>query len=528
QRMKHALLLSALIATQANAQIIYTDVIPDASYSGANDSCYLDLDNNGEVDYLIIRREDPYYCFSCLQEQPQLRVLIYPMATNTIGYLTWISQHFPECYQSGQVIDANLGYSPTNGLMRDASPGGGCPPHLVACAPWPSFTWSNFPEGYLGLRFTIAGETHYGWARLSIPSAAGFTLKDYAYNSVPGEGILAGQTQCSTPFALAVNDVDSNSVDLTWVSFGADTFNLRYRPTGTVIWSEIDTITTTNLTVAGLADCTEYEYQVAAACNGGSTAWSDTFSLTTLGCGACLDISYCPSAGNSAADQWIAGVQVGTLDHQSGSDNGYGNHTAFGTELEIGAVHPITLTPGYNGSPWSEYFKVFLDLDHDGDFDDAGELAYNAGSLTQGPISGTLDIPVGALAGRTRMRVIMRYGNVGAVGCSNGYPYGETEDYCVDLVDNLNGVGESPAYGQLHLSPNPFTSTLSVSLGMNKTGVATCTVRALTGQALVTRTVTPTSGPSSITLDLGSLAPGTYLLEMQTGGERIVRKVVKE
>ncbi len=171
---------------------------------------------------------------------------------------------------------------------------------------------------------------------------------------------------------------------------------------------------------------------------------------------------------------------------------------------------------------------MFLDLDHDGDFDDAGELAYNAGSLTQGPISGTLDIPVGALAGRTRMRVIMRYGNVGAVGCSNGYPYGETEDYCVDLVDNLNGVGESPAYGQLHLSPNPFTSTLSVSLGMNKTGVATCTVRALTGQALVTRTVTPTSGPSSITLDLGSLAPGTYLLEMQTGGERIVRKVVKE
>ena len=125
------------------------------------------------------------------------------------------------------------------------------------------------------------------------------------------------------------------------------------------------------------------------------------------------------------------------------------------------------------------------------------------------------------------MRVIMRLGNTGIVGCTNAYPSGETEDYCVDLVDYINGVGESPASSQLQVFPNPFSSTLSVSMGMSKAGVTTCTVRALTGQALVTRTVATTSGPSSITLDLASLAPGTYLLEMQTGGERIVRKVEK-
>ncbi|MBP7156405.1 MAG: T9SS type A sorting domain-containing protein, partial [Flavobacteriales bacterium] len=108
------------------------------------------------------------------------------------------------------------------------------------------------------------------------------------------------------------------------------------------------------------------------------------------------------------------------------------------------------------------------------------------------------------------------------------YNIGETEDYCVDLVDNTIGVGEGPTSGQLRLFPNPFNSTLSLSLGTKKAGVVTCTVRALTGQALFTRTVAPTGGSSSITLDLASLAPGTYLLEMQTGGERIVRKVVKE
>jgi len=84
------------------------------------------------------------------------------------------------------------------------------------------------------------------------------------------------------------------------------------------------------------------------------------------------------------------------------------------------------------------------------------------------------------------------------------------------------------AHSTVQLSPNPCTSTLTVSMGMNKAGVATCTVRALTGQALLTRTVAATSGPSSITLDLASLAPGTYMVEVQMDGERVVRKVVKE
>jgi hypothetical protein len=80
----------------------------------------------------------------------------------------------------------------------------------------------------------------------------------------------------------------------------------------------------------------------------------------------------------------------------------------------------------------------------------------------------------------------------------------------------------------MQVSPNPFSSTLIVSMGMHKPGVVTCTVRALPGQAQFTRTVAPTGGPASITLDLASLAPGTYLLEMQTDGERMVRKVLKE
>jgi hypothetical protein len=80
----------------------------------------------------------------------------------------------------------------------------------------------------------------------------------------------------------------------------------------------------------------------------------------------------------------------------------------------------------------------------------------------------------------------------------------------------------------MQVAPNPFSSVLNITLPTGTTGAVNYRVLSLIGQAVITRTVAATSGPSSITLDLASLAPGTYLLEIETDGERLVRKVVKE
>lgn len=51
--------------------------------------------------------------------------------------------------------------------------------------------------GFLGFRFEIKGETHYGWALLSIgPGPSGFEelLWGFAYDTVANETIVAGQT----------------------------------------------------------------------------------------------------------------------------------------------------------------------------------------------------------------------------------------------------------------------------------------------------------------------------------------------
>jgi hypothetical protein len=61
--------------------------------------------------------------------------------------------------------------------------------------------WLNVSD-YLGLAFQIKGKTHYGWAQLSVQSSDGYddvhmeaTLTGYAYETVAGKSIKAGQTK---------------------------------------------------------------------------------------------------------------------------------------------------------------------------------------------------------------------------------------------------------------------------------------------------------------------------------------------
>jgi hypothetical protein len=71
----------------------------------------------------------------------------------------------------------------------------------------PSYTtwygpWLNGGKGvkhrYLGLKFKIEGRVHFGWARMEVTTTyKGFTtiLTGYAYETIPGKGIIAGKTK---------------------------------------------------------------------------------------------------------------------------------------------------------------------------------------------------------------------------------------------------------------------------------------------------------------------------------------------
>ncbi len=64
------------------------------------------------------------------------------------------------------------------------------------CSGGPSGSWVNVNKRYLGLKLKIGGKVHYGWARLNVSiqgSAIVGTLTGYAYETIPGKPIKAGQ-----------------------------------------------------------------------------------------------------------------------------------------------------------------------------------------------------------------------------------------------------------------------------------------------------------------------------------------------
>ena len=62
--------------------------------------------------------------------------------------------------------------------------------------------WMNAGKGvknrYLGLKFKINGRFQFGWVRITVPTTSNsFTaiLTGYAYETIPGKGIVAGKTK---------------------------------------------------------------------------------------------------------------------------------------------------------------------------------------------------------------------------------------------------------------------------------------------------------------------------------------------
>ncbi len=141
---------------------------------------------------------------------------------------------------------------------------------------------------------------------------------------------------------------------------------------------------------------------------------------------------YCESAGSRVQYEWIAGVQVGSFNNASGAQT-YSDFTTQTVTLNRGQSNAITLTPGHSGTAYDEYFRVWVDYNKDGDFSDAGELTFDAGTASNSAVNGTITPNTSVSLGTTRMRVSMKY-NAAPDACGN-IGDGEVEDYTVNITN---------------------------------------------------------------------------------------------
>jgi hypothetical protein len=78
------------------------------------------------------------------------------------------------------------------------------PPHTVWFGQWAN-GGKGLKNRYLGIKFTINGKFHYGWARISVSvSGHQFTslLSGYAYETIPNKAIITGKTKGSDVITL--------------------------------------------------------------------------------------------------------------------------------------------------------------------------------------------------------------------------------------------------------------------------------------------------------------------------------------
>lgn len=330
------------------------------------------------------------------------------------------------------------------------------------------------------------------WTNSFILNTEGCCVNPNVYSVPPAQG--------TTTATVAWNDI-----------FAATGYTIQLTgPNGTDVFQS----TFPNITFTNLDSCTTYTIQVTSVCVNPENPITP-FDFSTTGCGSCTDIVYCAADGGDASAEYINTVAIGSFSNTSTTNANYTDNTGLNTlTLVAGNTYPVTLTPGFSAGSYSEYFKVWIDYNANGTFDEPLELAFDAGSGSQNAVNGSIVIPnASALAvGSTRMRVGMSY--VGTFGAGTPpsacgtYAYGEVEDYCVNLqltdaVENFNAINT------LHVFPNPAKEFLQLSIPSN---IQKFRLRIISNEGRCVKQMTT----DSRIISTADLASGYYIIEVTT------------
>jgi len=177
------------LAVPAAAEIVYT---PTDITIGPNASYNLDVNHDGVTDFTISTKFSTFRCPEAKTRSLHLHVFETPASGNGAEG----KGNLPARLIDGDQIGPSKMFRQVKGTMAyyDVS----CP-----YVGWPIFppppptvssggNWLN-SFGYLGLSFQFDGQTYYGWASLTVGEDTA-ALTGYAYETIPGMPITAGQT----------------------------------------------------------------------------------------------------------------------------------------------------------------------------------------------------------------------------------------------------------------------------------------------------------------------------------------------
>ncbi len=339
-------------------------------------------------------------------------------------------------------------------------------------------------------------------------------VEDYTVN------ITSATATCDTPSNLSTSSVTTTTFTLNWGAVtGAQSYNVQLRAAGTTTWSDFSP-TSNSQSLSGATAGTTYEWRVRTVCSGSTSSYSAISSFTT----AQASVNYCASKGNSVADEWIARVQLGSINNTSSANGGYADFTNLSTTVNRGSSYTITIDPKWAGTTYNEAYNVWIDWNQDGDFNDAGEAVYSRSATKLSSVSGTIAVPTSALSGATRMRVTMKY-NANATSCET-FSYGEVEDYTIN-VSASSKTAENIAVNDVVVFPNPAKSQTVVRFNTETAMDVKVSLYDAVGRQINSRTIQNIVGTHDETIEVSNLEAGIYHIFVEANGKKESYKLVK-
>lgn len=225
---------------------------------------------------------------------------------------------------------------------------------------------------------------------------------------------------------------------------------------------------------------------------------------------------------------YISKVILGTLTNNSGTTQAAGGHYIYYNNLTAPAITKGTnysLSVTHDGGGTIHFVAVYIDLNHDNDFADAGERiiqkTINDANAIPNPVTATINIPVNnSYTGTTRMRVVVfeddeytwNAANLNATPCTSdatGFlDWGETEDYNITIT-GTTGISETALSNEIQIFPNPSNGDFSIQ---TDDSIESIEIYNLLGQNVYSD-VTVSNNKYYLDLDVPD---GLYLVQIKT------------
>jgi hypothetical protein len=212
-------------AFAGTGQIVYTDIDPDSVNVDHLDLTLIDFNGDGIQDFTLVKIVNSNSgSFTSVGVSYGVTV---DVAIGDPGSNSWMATSTSGAAMANVTAGAAIGGT---GVFNTATGTLGVLTYLTYGPPYSSFNGTynsggdflGATDGYIGVKFDIAGAAHYGWVRVDLSAdATTLTVKDYAYEATAGTAINAGDVgPCSIPIevtAVVTDETQGNdaAIDIT-------------------------------------------------------------------------------------------------------------------------------------------------------------------------------------------------------------------------------------------------------------------------------------------------------------------------